>query len=81
MKAPLREILAEIELEADRLADLVESLLEAGRTKDLDARNADLAFTRPATIIDVSVNVSQMERVLANLLQNAIKYTPSDTPN
>jgi two-component system sensor histidine kinase KdpD len=100
-----REFLAEIELEADRLADLVESLLEAGRPKDLSARTADLPFTRPATVIDgalhrvrgplaervvrrnvpadlppVRVNVSQMERVLANLLQNAIKYSPSDTP-
>ena len=100
-----REFLAEIELEADRLADLVESLLEAGRPKDLIARNADLPFTPPATVIEgaihrvrgplaervvrrnlpadlppVRVNITQMERVLANLLQNAIKYTPSDTP-
>jgi two-component system, OmpR family, sensor histidine kinase KdpD len=100
-----REFLAEIEIEADRLADLVESLLEAGRPKDSTARNADLPFTRPATVIEgaihrvrgplaervvrcnvpadlppVRVNVTQMERVLANLLQNAIKYTPSDTP-
>ncbi len=100
-----RDFLAEIELEADRLADLVESLLEAGRPKDLIARNADLPFTCPATVIEgaihrvrgslaervvrrnapadlppVRVNVSQMERVLANLLHNAIKYAPSDAP-
>lgn len=33
-----------------------------------------------ADLLPVRVNVSQMERVLANLLQNAVKYSPSDTP-
>jgi two-component system sensor histidine kinase KdpD len=100
-----QEYLAEIELEADRLAVLVESLVEAGRPAGPRRTVIDMNLMSPAAVIDgalhrvrglvrdrvvrrnvatdlplVRVNVSQMERVVANLLQNAIKYSASDTP-
>ncbi len=92
------EFLAEIEVETDRLAQLVDSLLT-------HTPATDVAFTHPASVVhgalnrvrgslrdrllrvDVSpglrsvwMNASDMERVLANLLQNAIKYSPPGTP-
>ena len=98
-----QEFLADIETETDRMADLIESLIEVGSTYRCPPTPVDAVH--PKALIDgaarrlrgllaghavheyvaddvplVRVNVSQMERVLANLLQNAIKYTPPDTP-
>jgi two-component system sensor histidine kinase KdpD len=95
-----REFLAEIELETDRLAQLVEELCAPP-----SAAERGLAFTDPLAVVDgalhrvrgllgdrtlrrklppslpaVRMDGSQMERVLANLLQNAIKYSPPGTP-
>jgi two-component system sensor histidine kinase KdpD len=97
-----REFLAGIDLESDRLAELVESHLEARWTNTSGFLRADLVFTDPASIVigalhrvrgllrerplrvdvasdllPVRMDPSQMERVLANLLQNAIKFAPS----
>ena len=99
-----REFLAEIELETDRLTEMVESLLaRRARTVSRPSR-VSLAFAEPSAVvrgalhrvrgfignrqlrIDVApdlplvrMDARQMERVLANLLQNALKYTPWDT--
>jgi two-component system, OmpR family, sensor histidine kinase KdpD len=99
-----REFIAEIDLETDRLTELVDSLL-AARAPGADGKpGPDLAFTEPATVIEgalnrvglagkrplridvpstlpsIRMNASQMERVVVNLVENAIKYSPSGTP-
>ncbi len=99
-----RDFLEVIDLETDRLAQLVDSLLPATTPSGV-APGADLAFTDPAAVVNgalhrvrgvlgergvrrktparlpaVLMDASQMERVLANLLQNAIKYSPPGTP-
>jgi two-component system sensor histidine kinase KdpD len=98
------EFLAEIELEADRLAQLVESLLEEHPQHGGKQLSENLALTHPASVVQgalhrvrgllgerplriamesalpsVRMNASQMERVLANLTLNAIKYSPPGT--
>ena len=95
------EFLAEIELEADRLAELIDALL-SGRASAKPA--TDLQFTHPAAVVEgalhrvrgllahrqlrldirpglptVRMDGSRMERVLANLIQNALKYSPPGT--
>jgi len=96
--------LAEIDLETDRLAELVEALLADRAAGGSTTPGRDLACTSPAAIVDgalhrirgvlrdrplrldlpsslpsVRLDASQMERVLANLIQNAIKYSPAST--
>ncbi|TME28142.1 MAG: hypothetical protein E6I75_23995 [Chloroflexi bacterium] len=34
----------------------------------------------PSTLPSIRMNASQMERVVVNLVENAIKYSPSGTP-
>jgi two-component system sensor histidine kinase KdpD len=99
------EFIAEIDLEADRLAELVESLLAARAADRSYAPGPDLAMIHPAAVIrgalhrirglldgrplrldmpltlpSVRMDASQMERVLGNLIQNAVKYSPPGTP-
>lgn len=99
------ELLADIELEADRLAHMLDALLEAGAPAAGSRPGTNLASTDPASVVkgalhrtrgllggrrlrvDVAsalpclrLEASQMERVLANLLQNAVKYSPPGTP-
>ena len=99
-----REFIAEIDLETDRLTELVDSLL-AARAPGADGKpGRDMAFTEPATVIEgalnrvglpgkrpfridvpstlpsIKMNASRMERVVVNLVENAIKYSPSGTP-
>jgi two-component system sensor histidine kinase KdpD len=99
-----REFLAEIDLEADRLAELVQSLLTARAAAGRTTPGTDLARTSPAAVVQgalhrlrgllrdrplrldlpsslpsVQLDASQMERVLANLIQNALKYSPAGT--
>ena len=100
-----KQFLAEIELETDRLAGLVETLLDAGAPYDSCTPRPDLALVDPATVIrgalhrvrglfadrrvrmdvppsvpSVRMDASQIERVLANLVQNGIKYSPPGSP-
>jgi two-component system, OmpR family, sensor histidine kinase KdpD len=98
-----RDFLAEIEIESDRLTQLVEQLLEAadpGRTATAPRAAAGTA-TSPAALVEgglhrvrsllggrsvqvdmpawlpnVLVDADALERVLANLLQNAATYSP-----
>jgi two-component system sensor histidine kinase KdpD len=99
------DFLAEIEQEADRLATLVETLLDLSR---IDAGGMDPTRRRPCSpetliaagidrvrasiahrqidvqlapeLAAVSADASQIERVLANLLDNAAKYSPPEQP-
>jgi two-component system, OmpR family, sensor histidine kinase KdpD len=98
------DFIAEIDLETDRLAELIESLL-VSRAPDGSYRpDTHVAFTHPASVVggalhrirglsgerplrvdlpstlpSVQMDANQMERVLANLVQNAIKYSPGGT--
>jgi signal transduction histidine kinase len=98
------EFIAEIDLETDRLAEIVESLLAAHAPGSSYTPSMDMAFTHPASVVEgarqrirglfgerplrvdvpstvpsVRMDASQMERVLANLIHNAIKYSPEGT--
>jgi two-component system sensor histidine kinase KdpD len=100
-----REFIAEIDLETDRLAELIDSLLSGRAPNMTNVPAVDLAFRSPSSVVrgavhrvrgliadrplrlelpprlpSVRMDASQMERVLANLLQNAIKYSPPGTP-
>lgn len=98
------EFIAEIDLETDRLAELVDSLLAVGAPDTASKPDPELAFIHPATLVEgalqrvrlprqrplridvpstvpsVQMNADQMERVVVNLVENAIKYSPPDTP-
>jgi signal transduction histidine kinase len=99
------DFLAEIEREADRLARLVENLLEMSRIDSggldkaartptylngLIAAGVDrvrgslgehpLEVQSPEDLPPVLVDGSQVERVIANLLENAAKYSPPCEP-
>jgi PAS domain S-box-containing protein len=100
-----RDFLAEIDHEADRLAHLIEELLEPGHATgnaltrrrrpsvtpralvlaSLDRVRAELGSRAvqidvPPTLHSLQVDAPAMERVLANLLQNASKYSPPNSP-
>jgi signal transduction histidine kinase/PAS domain-containing protein len=97
------DFLAEIEREADRLAKLVENLLDMSRIESSGLDPTALAPTSARSLIEggvdrmrgslgnhplqiklpddlpsVMVDESQIERVIANLLENAAKYSPPD---
>lgn len=100
-----RDFLAEIDLEADRLAAVVDSLLDPARPEHGRARPSHLELTHPMAVVEgaahrvrgllahrelrrsvpqdlkpLRMHANQMERVLANLMQNAIRYSPAGTP-
>jgi two-component system sensor histidine kinase KdpD len=99
-----REFIEEIDLETDRLAQVVESLLTTSTPDGGSRSGTHLALTRPVSVVEgalhrirgllgeralsidvpstlpsVPMDANQIERVLANLIQNAIKYTPRGT--
>jgi two-component system sensor histidine kinase KdpD len=96
-----QDFLADIELETDRLAELIDSLLAPRAPRGSSTPATDRAWTRPASVFrgaldrvrgllggrpldidlptglpSVWMDASQMERVLTNLIQNALKYSP-----
>jgi signal transduction histidine kinase len=99
------DFLAEIENEADRLATLIENLLNMSRIDSTGQDPAARSATQPEMLvaagvdrvrgslgdhpleIDIEhdlpavwVDSSQVERVIANLLDNAVKYSPPAEP-
>jgi two-component system sensor histidine kinase KdpD len=102
-EATRRDFLAEIEVEADRLAQLVDALIQAGVARETESDNAARVLVRPTALVagglhrvrcplrnrsvrvdvprslpPVCVDADGMERVLANLLQNAANYSPPE---
>jgi two-component system sensor histidine kinase KdpD len=99
-----QEFLAQIDREADRLAYMIEDLLERAQMERAPAPRPRVATTAselvlasldrvraeldsrvvgvdtPADLPDVEVDRPAMERVLANLLDNANKYSAAGTP-
>jgi two-component system, OmpR family, sensor histidine kinase KdpD len=100
-EATCRDFLAEIEVETDRLTELVDVLLQTGVATDGSSEGVRRVLTSPEALIDgglhrvrgllgqravrldmagplprVSVDPGGIERVLANLLENAAKYSP-----
>lgn len=58
-------------------AEYVESLL--GSVKVLaDRKNIGLFFQRPMNDVELTVDPDQFEKVILNLLSNALKFTPAD---
>jgi signal transduction histidine kinase len=99
------DFLEEIEIEVDRLGQLIDSLLVACPANGAVAPTLRPTLKNPARVIQcalhrvrglvaerqlridvpsrlpsVWMDGSGMERVLANLLQNAVKYSPPGTP-
>jgi two-component system sensor histidine kinase KdpD len=100
-EATRRDFLAEIEIETDRLADLVDALIQASGANGARSciptrvpitataliedglhrvrcplRNRRVSVTVPAGLPALCVDPDGIGRVLANLLQNAVKYSP-----
>jgi two-component system, OmpR family, sensor histidine kinase KdpD len=99
-----KEFLAQIERETDRLAELVDDLMDHSSARQRQTRDIQRVPTAPAALVaggldrvrglldgravdvDVSpdlpmvdVDAPAIERVIANLLDNAVKYTPGDS--
>src|SRR5215207_1995736 len=100
-EATRRDFLAEIEVETDRLTQLVDALMQSGVATDRGSDDVRRVLTSPEALIDgglhrvrgllghrvvrldvadrlprLSVDPGGIERVLANLLENAAKYSP-----
>jgi two-component system, OmpR family, sensor histidine kinase KdpD len=98
------ELVSVIETEAERLARLIDDLLDLSRIQ-ADAVNPrtdwcdlyetvvsagaqaqtvegkhPIEYELPADLPLVKADPSQLERVFANLIQNAIKFSPADAP-
>ena len=96
------ELLATAEESLDRLARLVENLLDMSRLQagamamspqpvsvaevipaavgDLDDAGREVAIRIPDDLPDVHADPALLERALANVLANAVRYSPPDTP-
>ncbi|MBV9545655.1 MAG: hypothetical protein JOY61_14890 [Chloroflexi bacterium] len=104
-EATRKEFLADIEREADRLAEMLNSVRQFVAPTSTARRETSLPSIDPAVVVAgaidrtrgslgaravrvdvepglpcVSADASQLERVVANLVQNAVKYSPAGTP-
>ncbi len=100
-EATRSDFLAEIDVETDRLTELVDELMQSGVGTDKGSERVGRVLTSPEALIDgglhrvrgllgqravrldvagplprVIVDPGGIERVLANLLENAAKYSP-----
>jgi signal transduction histidine kinase len=60
-----------------RIDELVEETVEAMRAQ-ADARRVEVRALLPADLAPASANPERLQRVLFNLIQNAIRHTPAD---
>jgi signal transduction histidine kinase len=60
-----------------RIDELVEETVEAMRPQ-ADARQVDVRAALPAELAPARANPEKLQRVLFNLIQNAIRHTPAD---
>jgi signal transduction histidine kinase len=60
-----------------RIDELVEETVEAMRPQ-ADARRVDVRAALPAQLAPARANPEKLQRVLFNLIQNAIRHTPAD---
>jgi two-component system, OmpR family, sensor kinase len=68
--------MVQLNLEPCQAADILQAAISAGRTLAAE-RGVDLQITLPPPGMKVSCDRPRMELALANLLENAIKFTPS----
>jgi K+-sensing histidine kinase KdpD len=86
-EATRQELLADTERETDRLAGLIRDVLDMTRLQSGGADRVrgqlsgrSVAVDVPDNLPPITADASQMERVIVNLVENAVKFSPPDRP-